>query len=157
MIDAAQKRYLKDLAKRVKELSETPNNNAIIKKYKDVNSLKRIDSPPIFIELPGQAVNEYMRDEKLRIEDGLFAGIEYRLLWNLCRAKKLGDDMPVTDTYGTRVYYHVTPWMDGYKGVYIDADLKMKAFEPCIINYADIKKMKKPRLTVDYKKNKRDI
>ena len=39
MIDAIQKQYLKDLAKRVKELSETPHNQAVIKKYKDINSL----------------------------------------------------------------------------------------------------------------------
>jgi len=152
MIDAAQKQYLKDLAKRVKELSETPHNQYIIKKYKDINSLKKVDSPPIFIALPGQAVNEYMRDEKLRIEDGVFAGVEYQLLWSLCRAKMLGDDMPVTDTYNTGWHYYVTPWMDGYKRVHIDANLKMTDFKPCIVEYADIKKLRKPQLVVNHQK-----
>ena len=152
MIDATQKQYLKDLAKRVKEISETPHNQAVIRKYKDINSLRKVDTPPIFIALPGQAVSEYMRDEKLIIEDEAFADLERQLLWSLCRAEKLGDDMPVTDTYNTCAYYYVTPWMDCYKPVHIDTDLKMTKFEPCIIKYSDIKKMRKPQLIADHKK-----
>ena len=152
MIDAAQKLYLKDLAKRVKELSKTQHNQNLIRKYKDINSLKKVDSPAIFVALPGQAVSEYMSDEKPRIEDGLFAAIEYQFLWSLCRAKKLGDDMPVTAVYHTGWHYYVTPWMDGYKPVHIDSNLKMTDFKPCIAEYADIKKMRKPKLTVDHRK-----
>ena len=151
MLNSAEIAYLRDLAKNVKDLSLTTEKINIIESYKSNNSLRRVK--PTVVIFPGkEAQQEYMHDEELRIEDEIFRDIEFTLKWKICKATKLPDDTPVTDIIYTGFSSHVLDWMDGYKTVRIGENLEASHFEPCIIDYDDIKKMRQPELIVDWHK-----
>jgi len=151
MLSKKETDHLRDLAKKVKELSLSAKNVDVISRIKNINSLKRA-KPTIVLFPPMQAVNEYMKDENLIVEDELFRGIEFGLKWKLCKASKLPDDTPVTDIIYTRFDLKVTNWMDGYKMVRMGHNLESSSFEPCILKYEDIKKIRQPELIVDWEK-----
>lgn len=151
MLNKAEIKYLKDLARRVKELSLTAGNIDVIERYKSINSLKRV-KPTVVIYPPMQAIYEYMHDEKFIVEDELFRDIEFSLKWKLCKASKLADDTPLTNVIYTGFNSHITDWMDGHKTVRIGSNLESSHFQPCIIEYNDIKKMCQPELIVDWNK-----
>jgi len=154
MINTQEKQYIKDLALRVKELSESKQNQKNKQKYLDANALRHAWPPPITIFLPQQAINEYMQDETLYIDDPVFSGIEYHLKWKLVSAAKLGDDRPVTDILYTGLFYSITEWIKGYKNVKFDKHLNAASFEPCLVEYSDLKKLTQPELIVDHEKTK---
>ena len=145
MLNNVEIDYLRDLAKKVKDLSLTAEKTNVIERYKSNNSLRR--AKPTVVIYPGkEAQQEYMRDDEIRIEDEIFRDIEFNLKWKMCKAAKLPDDTPVTDIIYTGFSSHVTDWMDGYKTVRIGENLESSHFEPCIIDYDDIKKMRQPEL-----------
>jgi len=49
----------------------------------------------------------------------------------------------------SRFVTSVTPWMSAYKRMSFIENYDSLEFEPCLLEYDDLKKMKTPELTVD--------
>lgn len=143
---------LRDLAKRVREAADSPEESEKRNRIKQLNSLRRV-KPPVLLGVTGEIMEHYMPyKESVTIEsDEFFKGVEYWLRWRLARKEILGDDMPVSDVFHTGIDFHVSGWMDGYNTVRMNADKTGSSFKPCINEFSDFKKMKQPEITVNHR------
>lgn len=152
MLSAKDRNRLRDLAKRVKEAADSPAETEKRERIKRLNSLERV-RPPVFLGFTGEMMEGFLPfDKTVSIEsDPLFKGVEYWLCWRIFRSAELGDDMPVSDVFHTPVDFSVSDWMDGYSRVLMNADKTSRRFEPCLKEFSDFKRMRKPILTVNWK------
>ncbi len=149
MLSAKEKNHLRNLAKELRELAESPVQQERVERYKKINSLQ-VAKPPVALHPPGQAMKDLFPEDGLIITDPLFRGIEYDFTMQLSRAKKWKTSTPVTDVLYTGLFFQTTDWMPGHKNVRISENLTSVAFEPCIKEYEDLDKLEQPKLIVDH-------
>lgn len=151
MLSTEDRTRLRDLAKRVKEAANSPKEMHKKEVIKKLNSLQDV-TPPVFLGVTGEIMEHYMPYNKSvsMDSDHLFDGTEYWLKWRLFRSDYFDDGMPVVDTFHIGIDAHVSDWMDGYHRVLLNADKTGTKFEPCLKEFSDFKKMRKPQLTVNW-------
>jgi hypothetical protein len=79
MLSVEEQIYLKELAKKVREIAQHPIQQQRIQRWKDLNSLKK-GRPLIVMTLPDQVTDLLIPDSSLRLQhDPLFKWIEESL------------------------------------------------------------------------------
>ncbi len=145
-----ERAYLRDLAKRVADRARDPRETAKVKTYESLNQLRRV-APPVHMGLREHEIHKLLSPDSMRLSGTPWAGLEYDLRWRLCRADFLKDDYPVTDHLFSGLTYTLTDWTEKHKQVRIGHDNASSHFEPCLIEYDDFKKLRRPELSVDQK------
>jgi hypothetical protein len=149
VISRKQKENICGLATRIAEASE--QDEAIVQRYKDINEL-RVVKPTVAIFPPAKALEAMLPEREFAMEPGIFRDLEYSFHSNLAQRKLLNADMPIIKTLYTGLYAHTTEWSEEYKTVRATSEGHAVAFEPCILEYRDIYKLKQPELIVDFEK-----
>lgn len=150
MLSGHERNYLRDLAKRIRELADTDRHKEIVRRYKRINSL-HIERSPVALHLPDDAHIKLLETKKPIIEDQTFRWLENEFLVMIRRDRVLRADMPITNVFYTGLFHSTTDWMDEYKHVVANKDGTSSAFQPCLKSYGDLCKMRYPELAVDWK------
>lgn len=155
-IKRKEKEILRDLAKRVRDISLDSIHEKNIQRWKAKNALKK-DSPIIICNPPVTAWNEMIPDSTNVIKDRMLRGLEAGLRRTIYRWEHITDDWPITSNIFVPLSQTVSDWMEGHKRPYTSEADHSAAFVPCINGYDDIKKMKFPELLIDRKASERNL
>lgn len=152
MISADEKLYLRNLACQVKDIADSDNGKEKRKLWADVAKLsgKRTAimatvHDDLWLELLPPAKN-------LKITDPFFRHWEYELKKRLYRFEHLKDDLPVCDRITIPIDYKFSDWVENRKRPEVivenlDSGLRTaEKYHPCLMEYSDIKLLKKPQL-----------
>lgn len=151
MMDASTRNRLRDLARQLDEMIHSPKQRELKERLKRINRLE-VCRPPVAVFLPPPADRKlFLPKEQLKVEDPLYAWLEETLLFRLNYERVMPSDVPTTECIHTGTFFSVSDWMEGHKPVRVNPDGTGTAFEPCIVDYSDIKKMTPPQLMVDHK------
>lgn len=150
-IDAHERRVLQELARETRDIAQHDGWNDKIRLWKDKNSLKRT-RPLILCSPPEAAWREIIPEASLTTRDPFFRNYEVDLRRRIYRWKRLHDDDVITDSIHVPIEYDLTDWFDNRKRPYSGQPDRSAAFSPCILEYGDLKKLKTPRLSVDWKR-----
>lgn len=146
--------YLRNLALRVKEISQDPKWN---EKKELWNKLNRMEKTRPLVIFPPEFWHELIPEESLKVKDSLFRSIEHELRMRIYRYEHFNDDVVLTDILYIPYDTQVTDWTDDRIRPYDDRPDHAACFHPCIVEVSDIKKMKLPELTVDEEKSKENF
>jgi len=104
-----QKKHLRELAREIKEFSCTPENEARIKRWRDVNALRKPDRAPVYTFPSGDGVwSEIIPEESILCDRGSFREIEIALRKRLYKMY-VEDDEPQPAFFPVHAVYDVTP------------------------------------------------
>ena len=98
---------VRDLARRVAAYAAEPANARIVKRWQDVNGLRKPDRPPVWCR-PVGAWDEILPDSALRCSDPGLRGVEKGLRRILIK-REMGDDTPINDWYDVPIKLDVDP------------------------------------------------
>lgn len=132
-----QRNAMRESARRLLERVHSDRNREIVRKYKSINALG-VEPPPVAVHVPDNAQREYFGTDPL----------ESRIR----RFDLLGADMPVSSIIYTGLCAEITDFSPEYRTVRAKADGTSSAFEPCIHEYSDLKKLRVPEVRVDWHK-----
>jgi hypothetical protein len=141
---------LRNLAKKVLEISQHPVQKENIALWKSLNSLKRV-RPLILCTVPGEIWSELIPEAALAIEDPYYRRIELELRKRIYKWEYIKDDDVITSRIYVPVIHAVSDWVDGRIRPYTGDARHSGKFEPCIEHFDDLKKLKYPQLQVDKK------
>ena len=99
---------LRDLAKKVKEISENPENIEKIKLWKDHNSLIR--TRPLILCFPENAYEEIIPYSSLKTSDPFIREYEWYLRSQIYHWEELGDDWVITSRLKVPAVFNMTNW-----------------------------------------------
>ncbi|MCL2707753.1 MAG: hypothetical protein FWF03_01415 [Defluviitaleaceae bacterium] len=145
----AEREHLRDAAKRMRDLASSDAEKRKVLKFKRLNALQP-DEPAIYATLPWDAGRVLFIPGGLKTEDPFFREIESRLVYETNQSLMMDADMPVIDVVYSGLVYSVSKWMEGHVKPLPKDMHSASAFEPCVLEYGDLAKMQKPRLTVDW-------
>lgn len=149
-MDSSIRNRLRDLARQLDETIHSPRQQELKERFRKINRLE-VCRPPVAVFLPPQVERKlFLPKDQLVIEDPRYAWIEESLLFWLNYERIMPSDVPIPGSFYTGTFFSVSDWMEGHKPVRANADGTATAFEPCIVEYSDIKKMTPPRLTVNH-------
>jgi hypothetical protein len=148
-IQAAERALLRELARRVKDIAQNPVWEEKTRLWRAKNSLKKV-RPLILCSLPDQAWNELIPERSLTVQDPLFRRYEWDLKKRIYRWEHLKDDEVITDKVYVPIQRHLTDWIAGRARPYSEQADQAARFCPSIIEYADLRKLRYPELTVDW-------
>ena len=156
MIPEKEKLYLRDLAKELKEISQTDANNLKRKKWYDINNLKQ-NSTPVFMNhyFPPVSIHELFPKDSFVCDNPKARQHELFLKTRLFYAKDLEDDNVIEPV----IYSDVSWGMQEYEGLkrLIHRSHNDKnnsgAYEmiPVITAYENINKLTLPKITYNEK------
>jgi hypothetical protein len=149
MLGRREKEHIRELASQIEEAAE--QDEAIVQRYKDINALKVV-KPTVAIYPPANAIKILIPEKELAMKPGIFRDLEYTFRLNLLQRRLFDADMPNIRTLYSGLCAHTTEWTEEYKTVRATVDGHSAAFEPCILEYGDIHKLKQPELVVDFEK-----
>lgn len=92
-----EREYLRELARRVAEIAASPENEAICRRWRDVNAMRRPDRAPVWCR-PVGAWAELLPSEALVCQDPWMRMVERELRMTLIK-HDIGDDTPVEGTF----------------------------------------------------------
>jgi len=92
-----ERAYLRELARRVAEIAASPENEAICRRWRDVNAMRRPDRAPVWCR-PVGAWAELLPSEALVCQDPWMRMVECELRMTLIK-HDIGDDTPVEGTF----------------------------------------------------------
>ena len=151
MLSRKDRGYIRELASQIAAAAE--QDEAIVQRYKDINAL-RVVKPTVAVFPPLKAFESIIPEKERIIKDVVFRDLEYTFRVNLVQRKLMDADMPNIRTLYTGLFAQTTEWTEEYKTVRATENGHAVAFEPCIVEYRDIYKLKQPELVVDFKKTK---
>jgi len=148
-------KILRDLAKRIKEVSCQDNNTEKIKIWKKHNSLE--DTRPIVINFPENAFEEIIPYSSLKAENNYLREYEWYLRSNICHYENFQDDFVITDTLKVPVRFEmkITDVSEIYEVP--DEYAGTARFLSQISEESDIEKIINPCLIINKEETNRDF
>jgi hypothetical protein len=147
---SAERERVRDLARRVAEAAADPAMEAIRRRWRDVNALRRPDRAPVWCR-PVGCWKEILPPESLCCADPYLRGLEHHFQQTLWK-HELGDDSPVEPFFDVGVAMSVDPpslWGVPIRhrpsGVVDGA----WAYDPPLKEPADYDRLCLPRFTID--------
>jgi len=138
---------VRDLAKKVYEISQKPDNLEKIKLIKDHNSL--IKGRPVVLCFPENGYEEIIPLESLETKDPFLREYEFYLRAQIYHEEELRDDYPVTTRLKVPMVFDISGrGIDEYWAQLHDVSGAAKVTQ-VIKDEADIEKLEFPKLTVD--------
>ncbi len=153
--DLQARETVRDLARRVAELAQSQENTKRQQMWRDVNSLRRPERPPIICH-PGAPVwEEVLPRSSCVAQDAYLSNIEYNLRKQLYKWE-LGDDTVLDSSMGVPAVARLEGqhlWGLPVKHVqhnYDDISRTSYAYDPPIKDEADIERIVSPRYQYDH-------
>ena len=149
MIKSGGENYLRELASEIFEFAGTNENVLRIKRWRDVNALRKPDRLPVYTYPSGAVWREIIPNDSYRCGAGPMRDIEFALRGRLYKMF-VGDDTPQQPYYPVEAVFDVEPantW-----GVDVSVHEAFSeggswAFDPAIMNEGDLEKLKVPVFT----------
>ncbi len=108
MVYSVQDREIvRDLARRVIECAHEPKMAPIVKRWADVNALRKPDRAPVYCR-PVGCWSEILPAEAIQCEDPWLRGFEYRFR-QILHKRDIGDDTPIDGYFSASAAFDVTP------------------------------------------------
>jgi len=152
--DSQERDVVRGLAERVAELAHSPENARRQKLWRDVNSLRKPERPPLICNLGTGAWAESLPRETTVCQDNYLANIEYQFRQILYKWE-LGDDTVVNSTMAVPAvirlegqYFWGLP-VQHVSVNYADVSRTAWRYEPPIKEEADIERIVPPRYRYD--------
>jgi hypothetical protein len=149
MLSRNEKEHIRELAKEIARVAD--QDEVIVQRYKDINALRAV-RPPVAINPPAAAFTSMLPEQTRITEPGVFRDLEYTFRMKLAQRNLMDADIPIIRTLYTGLFAHTTEWTEEYRTVRATEDGHAVAFEPCILEYGDVYKLRQPELVVDFKK-----
>ena len=149
-----ERAYVRDLAQRVAEIAQSPENAVIIKRWRDVNALRKPDRAPVWLR-PVGVWREILPDDALECTGPWLRGHERRLRELLVK-HDIGDDEPFTDFFPVSAIEDADP--SNVYGVDLgqelpDSEIGAWRFDPPLKSEADFARLRMPTFSWDKGKN----
>jgi hypothetical protein len=139
---------VRDLAKQVAGIAASDQNKRIIRRWCDVNALRKPDRFPVWCR-PVGAWGEILPKESLRCRDDRLRGIEYGFRQILIK-HDIGDDSPVAGHFEVPVVFDVDPantWGVDISRHTTGAAGGAWAYDPPIKDWSDLARLRLPKYT----------
>ncbi len=149
-LGAEEKKTLRELAREVKEISGDPVWEEKRKLWRDKNSLRKV-RPQVLCSLPEAAWEEILPEKALLVRDPFFRRCEWELRRKIYRWRHIKDDEIINAKLYIPIERTLTDWVEGRVRPYSTRADCAAAFSPSLLEYADLKKLRFPELTVDRK------
>ena len=149
-MNADEKKVLRELAKRVKGISQDPVWEEKRKLWRDKNALRKV-RPLVLCSLPEAAWEEILPESALVVKDPWFRRCEWELRRKIYRWEYIKDDEIINGKVYVPVNRTITDWVEGRVRPYADRADRSAQFTPSLHEYGDLKKLRFPELTVDRK------
>lgn len=148
---------LKDLAIQVAEIAKSPKNEEIKKRWIAHNSMRKVPAP-VYVRI--NCWQEIIHDDEMIYKEGILRQVEFYFRSTLYNAS-LNFDF-VVDPYVTIPAVFAGPSPDSLWGLTIQNRHPQKhkgawGFNPSIIGYKDIEKLRKPVYCIDESKTKEQV
>jgi len=137
--------YLRDLAKQLKDIASHEKWDEKRALWEKKNALEKT-RPLILCMLPNEAWEELVTLADCKSTDPFLKNIELYLLRQLYRAAHLRDDEVIEAVLYAPFVYRFSDWYAGRRRPYSGNRFKSEGFHPVILEYSDLKKLKKPEL-----------
>ena len=149
-VNAEEKRVLRELARKVKDISQEPVWRKKRQLWTDKNALRKT-RPLVLCSLPEAAWDEILPERTMVVKDSWFRRWEWELRRKIYRWENIKDDEIINDKIFVPVERTITDWMEGRVRPYADRADHSARFTPSIIKYDDLKMLRFPELSVDRK------
>ncbi len=149
-VSAEERKILRELARKVKAISQEPVWDQKRKLWTDKNALRRV-RPLVLCSLPEAAWDEILPERALAVKDPWFRRCEWELRRRIYRWENIKDDEIINDKVYVPVERAITDWVDGRVRPYADRADHSAKFTPSLVEYGDLRKLRFPELTVDRK------
>jgi len=154
-IDRGNISIVRNLAKRVYEISQEPQNIEKIKLWKDHNAL--IKTRPLILCIPENAYDEILPGSTLKTTDPFLREYEWYLRSLIYHWEELGDDYVISPRLKVPAVFNISSWGIEESWHRTGSELGAAKVEQVIKNEADIEKLKYPKLTVDLDSTNRNF
>ncbi|HOF88566.1 MAG TPA: hypothetical protein PLZ36_10750 [Armatimonadota bacterium] len=143
-----ERTLVRELARTIAELAASPENAARIRRWRDVNGLRRPDRAPVYCR-PVGCWEELLPEERLRCTDPWLRGIERQFRRQLIKAE-IGDDDPLEPSFPVGAAFAADP--PNLWGVEVGRHAATAAggawaYDPPLKTEADFAKLAMPRVT----------
>jgi len=155
-VSASERKLLRELAKKIKDIAQNPVWEEKQKLWKAKNALIPV-RPLILCSLPEAAWEEIIPQSSLTVQDPLFRKYESEMKRKAYRWEHIKDDEIITSTIYVPIAHSLTDWIEGRRRPYSNRADCAAAFSPSLHEYSDLKKLALPQLSVDRKKTARDM
>ena len=150
-----EKEFLRSLAKKVKEIANKPCQQEKILLWKKHNSLQKVR--PMVLSFPEGAWQELIPYSSLQIEDPFWRSYEYYLKRLIYRGERIFDDNVVEAVIEVPLIYFNSGWGIESAKQTKTSERGAAVWEPVLKECNDIKKLKYPKIIVDYILTQRNI
>jgi hypothetical protein len=155
---SAERDCVRDLARQVAEIAAGADNAAIVKRWRDVNALRRPDRAPVWCR-PVAAWDELLPPSALVCKDPWMRSVEYGFRQILCK-RDIADDSPVDSFFDVSAAFSVDPpntWgVDVRRRESGDAGGAW-AYDPPLKTEADFGRLRAPRFRYDAAATRRRV
>lgn len=148
---AEDRNHIRNLARQVVAIATSDDNARIIKRWCDVNALRKPDRFPVWCR-PVAAWGEILPKDSLKCSDNYLRNIEYGFRQILVK-HEIGDDSPVEGHFGIEAVFDIDP--PNIWGVDIGRHTTGQAggawtYDPPIKEWSDLDKLRLPRFTYNH-------
>ena len=140
---------LRDLAKQVAEIAALPVMEERRRMWSEHNQLRRVR--PMILVFPEGSWRELGEEIHLECEGQLARGYESGLRSRIYAHERIHDDIPVEKNWTVGAAIGNTSWGLGAKWKPSTDPTGARAFDPVILEPADLKKLRAPEVTYDEK------
>lgn len=153
MLSNDDKKYLRELAKQAKYIND--HKELWDEKRRLWTKTNRLETerPTILCAITDECWPEIIKPETLRIEDPFFRHYEYELKKTIWRFENIHDDYPLSNKIWLPIDYEWTDWWCEERRrpfvgevMYESDGMTAECYHPCLIEFDDFKKMRKPEL-----------
>lgn len=144
-VQAEERAVLRELAKQLADAAANPVYADKRELWRKKNSLIKV-RPLVLGAIPEAAWFELIPEDSLVTKHPVFRGFERYMRRKLYKSKYIRDDDVLSNKLYVPLQYTVTDWADGHVQPYSSDAGKAAAFEPCILQPEDIKKLKMPQI-----------
>ncbi|MDP6359832.1 MAG: hypothetical protein QF473_32255 [Planctomycetota bacterium] len=139
---------VRELAREVAEIAASPENEAICRRWRDVNALRKPDRSPVYCR-PVAAWSEILSEDELVSEDPWLRSIERQFRMILFK-KDVGDDSPVGPNFSVGAVFEREPqntWGPDVKRNRPGVAGGAWSYDPPLETEADFEKLQLPSFT----------
>lgn len=147
ILTASEKELLRDLAKKVKEIAQHPNQKEKVYLWKKHNSLQKVR--PVILTFPEGAWQELIPYETMIIKDPYWKSYEYYLRRLIYRGEKIKDDNVIEAVIDIPFIYRNSGWGIEPAKARSSYERGAAAWEPVLKEYSDTEKLKYPEIIPD--------
>jgi len=145
-----ERAVVRELALRVREIAESAENRAVVRRWRDVNALRTPDRSPVWCR-PVGAWKEMLPEEAILCRDPLARSME-RAFRQILVKRDIGDDSPVEASYAVAALFRAEPgnlWGFDTPTRSPGDEGGAWAFDPPLKEDADFDRLVVPRFAVD--------